>query len=220
MSTNSATSTLKLIFIPAVITLAITLLRLVGELQHWAPALFSREAGGGAAIIGISWLPPLLGIYYARKLLHNDEAPVSAGRVILFAILGFVLMGLGGFVGFAPEVQFPGKIIVGLLLMTASGVVQFLPWRKLANVLLAYALAARIPVIIVMFLAIKGNWQTHYDVAQSGFPAMDWFSKFIQIGFLPQVFLWIPFTLITGALTAGITAAIMQRGKAIRTATV
>ena len=32
----------KLILVPAVITLAVTLLRLVGELQGWSPILFNR----------------------------------------------------------------------------------------------------------------------------------------------------------------------------------
>jgi hypothetical protein len=32
----------KLILVPSVITLAVTLLRLVGELQGWSPTLFNR----------------------------------------------------------------------------------------------------------------------------------------------------------------------------------
>jgi hypothetical protein len=220
MTTNSETSITKLIFVPAVITLAITLLRLVGELQHWSNSLFNPAPGGGGALIGISWLPPILGIYFARKLLLSGEVPASAGKVILYAILGIVLLGVGGFVGFAPTLQFPVKLFAGLLLILASIGVQFPAWRKLFKVLFTYALAARIPVAILMFFAIKGAWGTHYDVAPPNFPEMDWFSKFMQIGLLPQLFLWIPFTIITGALTAGITAAIMLRGKATRTAEV
>ena len=33
----------KLILVPAVITLVVTLLRLVGELQGWSPTLFNRD---------------------------------------------------------------------------------------------------------------------------------------------------------------------------------
>jgi CHASE2 domain-containing sensor protein len=40
--------TRQLILVPAVITLAVTLLRLVGELQNWSPTLFSREPGAEA----------------------------------------------------------------------------------------------------------------------------------------------------------------------------
>src|SRR5688572_21196232 len=168
MSANSETSITKLIFVPAVITLAITVLRLVGELQHWSTSLFNPAAGGGGAIIGISWLPPILGIYFARKLLNAGELPVSAGRVILNAIFGIGLMAVVGYVGIAPQLQFPGKIFFGLLILVAAALVQFPSWRKLFKVSLAYAFAARVPVAILMFLAIKGAWGTHYDVPPPG----------------------------------------------------
>jgi hypothetical protein len=53
----------RLIVVPAVITFAVTLLRLVGELQHWSPRFFSREPGGAGAIIGIVWLVPIFGVF-------------------------------------------------------------------------------------------------------------------------------------------------------------
>jgi hypothetical protein len=159
-----------------------------------------------------------LGIYFAWKLFRAGEAPTSAGRVILNAIFGIVIMAVGGFVGFGRQLQFPGKIFVGLLILVAAVPVQFPSWRKLFKVLLAYAFAARIPVAILMFFAIKGAWGTHYDLPPPDFPEMDWFSKYVLIGLLPQILIWIPFTVVTGALTAGITAAIMQRGKATKTA--
>ena len=46
MSDEAAVQPGRLIFWPAVITFAVTLLRLVGELQGWSPALFSKQAGG------------------------------------------------------------------------------------------------------------------------------------------------------------------------------
>jgi len=58
----------KLIIIPAVITLGVTILRLVGELAHWPTPWFSAVAGGGAAVVGISWLPIIFGPYFALKL--------------------------------------------------------------------------------------------------------------------------------------------------------
>src|ERR1051325_10618814 len=91
MSSNSETSITKLILIPAVITLAITLLRLIGELQHWSASLFNPAAGGGGPRLGHPWPPPILGLWFARKLVLNQGAPARLGKVILFAILGFVL---------------------------------------------------------------------------------------------------------------------------------
>ena len=71
---------MQLVLWPAVITLGITLLRLFGELQGWAPALFNRAAGGGFALIGISWLPILLGPYFALKLAKSGKGRPAPGR--------------------------------------------------------------------------------------------------------------------------------------------
>ena len=52
----------KLILVPAVITLAVTLLRLVGELQGWSPTLFNRgDKAWSPALVGIVWLVPVFG---------------------------------------------------------------------------------------------------------------------------------------------------------------
>ncbi len=72
---SQETSPGKLILVPAVITLAITLLRLVGELQGWSPGLFSRAAGGGGALVGISWLVPIFGAWFGWKLAKAGGAP-------------------------------------------------------------------------------------------------------------------------------------------------
>ena len=85
MATN--VSIKKLILVPALITLAITLLRLIGELQRWSPALFNRDPGGGGALIGIAWLVPVFGIYFGWKLASAGEHPPSAGKAIGFAFL-------------------------------------------------------------------------------------------------------------------------------------
>ena len=126
--------------VPAIITLGITILRLVGELQHWPSLLFNREAGGGGAIVGISWLPLILGPYFAVKLSKSGDRPSSAGKAIGLAVLAFVVMFVGGFVGFAPNINFPGKIFVGLLVMAAGAAVFFPAWPSLAKTLLAYGI--------------------------------------------------------------------------------
>src|SRR5262245_53587722 len=169
-TTNSRISITQLIFVPSLITLAVTLLRLIGELQNWPSVLFSREAGGGGSIIGITWLALVFGAYFALKLTRAGEYPQSALRVIGYALLGLVVTVLGGFVGIVWTAEFPGRRIIGLLLVAAGGVVPFLGWKTLSKVLLAYGYAARIPVVILMYFALKGNWQTHYDAAPPDFP--------------------------------------------------
>src|SRR5215216_340421 len=112
--TNSATrtSTMQLILIPTLITLAITLLRLVGELQHWSSALFNREAGGGGAVIGISWLAPIFGVYFALKLARAGEGPEDKGRAVRLAVFGVVLLAASVFLIMSRQLLFPGKEVL------------------------------------------------------------------------------------------------------------
>ena len=96
MEETRPTSIAGLITIPALITLGITILRLVGELQHWPKPWFSAAAGGGGAIVGISWLPIIFGPYFALKLAGAGEGPSSAGKAIGFAFLGLALLLVSG----------------------------------------------------------------------------------------------------------------------------
>ncbi len=59
---SSGLNVKKLIMVPALIALAITMVRLVGELGSGPAALFSSDAGGGGALIGIVWLIPIFGV--------------------------------------------------------------------------------------------------------------------------------------------------------------
>ncbi len=212
-NTNSNVSIPQLIFIPSLITLAITILRLVGELQHWPNSLFNPEAGGGGSIVGIVWLVPILGVYFAMKLSAAGQGPASVGKVIGYSVLGLAVTFAGGFVGFGMQGEFPGKIAIGLVLIAAGGVIPFFAWPALSKVLIAYGYAARIPVVILMYLAIRGNWGTHYDVVPPGFPEDTAFwPKYIQIAFIPQMLTWIVFTIIVGSLFGGVAVAVARRG--------
>lgn len=212
-SSSSSLSVSRLILVPALITLGITILRLVGEMQHWPKPWFNPNAGGGGAIIGIAWLPFIFGPYFALKLAGAGEGPSSAGKAIGFAVLGLVLMIVGGF-AFAPQIKFPGKLLLGLLVMAAGAAVQFNPWSALARILVAYGYAARIPVAIVMYFAIRGNWGTHYDALPPNYTGpMDLWGKYLRIGLVPQLILWVAYTVVVGALCGGIAAAVKGRGK-------
>src|SRR5947208_17187375 len=89
MNAESQPSTRRLILVPVVITLAVTLLRLVGELNHWAGAWFTTDMG--ASVVGIVWLAPAFGVYLARKLSASGKAPSSAWRGLAFAGLGMAV---------------------------------------------------------------------------------------------------------------------------------
>jgi hypothetical protein len=216
---TSAVSIKKLILVPAVITLAVTLLRLTGELMHWSKALFNPAAGGGGAIVGIAWLVPVFGIYFGLKLASAGLGPAAVGSAIGYAFLGFAVMPALGFgavkLGLSP--QGFGAFAVFIVLAFVGAVIAYRGWPALGRTLLAYGLAARVPVAIVMLVAILGNWGTHYDVAPPNLSAMSPIAKWLLIGLLPQLTIWIWFTIAVGALFGAI--AVAATGRARRPAT-
>lgn len=212
-NSGSGISIVRLILIPAVVTLAVTILRLVGELQHWPSPLFNASAGGGLAIVGIVWLVPILGIYFALKLSRAGQGPTSFGKAIGYTVLGLVVAAIGIFVSFGPG-QFPGKEALVYVILAAGAIWLFPAWPSLFKTLVAYGYAARIPVAIVMFMAIRGSWGTHYDAPPPGFPAdMAFWPKYLHIALLPQLIFWVVFTVLIGALFGTIVTAIVRRGK-------
>ena len=70
----------KLILVPAVITLAVTLLRLVGELQGWSPALFNRgDKAWSPGLVGIVWLVPVFGAWFgsaSTAIAYSLQVPL------------------------------------------------------------------------------------------------------------------------------------------------
>ncbi len=217
-TSGSSVSIGKLIMVPALITLAITILRLVGELQHWPAPWFSNAAGGGGAIVGISWLPFIFGPYFAWKLAAAGDEPASAGKAIGMSALGLVVLILGGiasFVGFSKHMTPP--LLLGFVIMLASAFLPRLGWRSFGNALLAYAFAARIPVLIVMYIAMSANggqgWGTHYDVAGQGFVVTSFAQKFVDLAVLPQMSLWIGWTAVIGGLLGTIVTALFHPGR-------
>ncbi len=204
----------RLILVPALVTLAITLLRLIGELMHGPGVLFSRGEGGGAAIIGITWLPFIFGPYFAVKLYDRDQKPSSFGKTIGYALLGFLVLGCGSLLAFTSTASFTMRAVLGLVLIVAAAALQFVPWRALAKTLVAYAYAARVPVAIVMFFAMRGSWGTHYDAVPPQFATLAFWPKFLYLAIAPQLAMWIAYTMTIGALFGGIYAAVVRRKKA------
>ena len=137
---------------------------MIGELQHWPTALFNRDAGGGGAIIGISWLPLIFGVYFALKLSEAGKGPEDRGRAVRLSIVGLLLFIAGSVIGAIPQLSTIVKVGIGLVLAVLAIGLQYSGWPKLFNVLLAYGFAARIPVLIVMYIAMRGDWGTHYVV--------------------------------------------------------
>ena len=217
MEEGKSISITSLITIPALITLGITILRLVGELEHWPKPWFNAAAGGGGAIIGISWLPIIFGPYFALKVAGAGDRPSSVGKAVGFAVLGLVVLVLGGVLAGATHMHLSILTLVAFLVMLVAAFIPGIGWRSLGNTLLAYAFAARIPVLIVMFLAMRGKggegWGTHYDAVAPMFAQAAFARKFFYMAILPQMTAWIAWTAVVGSIIGVIVAAVVRRGK-------
>jgi NO-binding membrane sensor protein with MHYT domain len=140
---------------------------------------FSRAAGGGGALVGIAWLVPIFGVYFGVRLARAGQVPARplAGAGLL--VLALALMPLAGIVAVKVLGVNPQGRRMLLLFCVAAVVavtIAMQAWPALGRALFAYALAARIPVAIVMLLAMFGNWGTHYDVVP-GFSGLAPFVK-------------------------------------------
>ena len=83
-------------------------------------------------------------------------------------------------------------------------------WPALWRVLLAYGLAARIPVVLVMFLAIFLGWDSHYAKPRPDFPPMGPWGLFAWTALLPQMSFWIYLTVVGGILFGAIAVGIRR----------
>jgi hypothetical protein len=176
----------KLILVPAVITLAVTLLRLIGELQGWSPALFNRgDKAWSPGLVGIVWLAPVFGAWLGWKLTRAGSGPGSLGRAFGLTLASMAVLPLFSFLapkaGILPERLWRPNVPLTESFTILSVFVPFsivgvaigiLAWPALGRTLLAYSLAARIPVALLMLVAMLGNWGTHYD-ARPSYPPPD-----------------------------------------------
>lgn len=211
MEKQKSISILSLIAIPALITLGITILRLEGELHSWPKPWFNPVAGGGGAIVGISWLPIIFGPYFAFKLAGAGAGPARWGKAIGYVILGLVVFIAGG-VLLGATISHPSNLtLIAFPVMLIAAVIPRIGWRSFGNTLIAYAFAARIPVLIVMYFAMRGSWGTHYDAVPPAFASAPLATRFFNDAFLPQMFMWIGYTVILGGIVGVALAALWYR---------
>ena len=215
----------RLILVPALITLAVTLLRLVGELQGWSSTLFNRgDRPFSPSLIGIAWLVPVFGAWFGWKLTRAGSGPRSLGRAFGLTFAALAVLPLTAFL--APKAGIVNKhmwqpnvpltesltilsvFVVAFFVGIAIGIVA---WPALGRTLLAYGLAARIPIALLMLLAMLGNWGTHYDARPSYPPQMSTLAWWVALGLVPQLSFWIWYTIVFGALFGTVAAAIACR---------
>jgi hypothetical protein len=223
MTTMRWRDTLRLALPPASLSLGITILRLLGERKGWSQAWFSRATGGIAPegafswIVGITWLALPFGVYFAWKLLasgHPPERPVRAAVAALVVLVAFYVAPrpLVGLVQRLVEIRFPPVLVLVWALAAAAAAAAWVQWPALARLLFAYGMLSRLPVAVVMFLAMSGNWGTHYDYV--GMPQqfqMPFWPRFLWLAFFPQLVFWVAFAIVAGMASGTVTAAVRRR---------
>ncbi len=201
-----------LLLVPTLVTLAITILRLFGELYNWSAFWFNPTAGGGGAPIGIVWLVPIFGFWFGWKLSRDGSGPESLAKAFLYPVGAIVVLVVGftvaNYLGFLTALG----LIISVAASWGAVYVAGMSWKRMGSLLLVYGLAARIPVAVIMLIAILGDWQTHYDVVPPGYSGpSEPFMKWVVIGLVPQLTFWLSFTNIVGGIFGAVAAALSRR---------
>lgn len=201
---------------PAGIALAVTLLRLAGELRGWSEAWFSRGTSGlvpvGAVswLVGITWLALPFGAWFAWRLARSGAATPRAGRAVVVATLALVVLYVG--TRLVRPLGFPAFL---LAIWTVGVLAAVLAWQAcpaLGRVLLAYGLLSRAVVALVMLLAMRGRWGTHYDYADvPRVLELPFWTAYVLFAFVPQLVFWVAYTIVLGMLAGAAVAALGRR---------
>lgn len=219
---GKAPGILKLVLVPALLTLVVTVLRLYGELNAWDPFWVGTKAGGGGGgLIAITWLVLVFGFWFGIRLQRSGKGVAKPGRALLLGVVAFAVFA-GLMAGFhaADLVTFPNEehpveargALYVLIACAAGSLVSFVAWGRAALTLLVYAIFARIPVLVVTWLAIDKQWDTHYAKVAPGFlpPPADQTFNFLMT---PQISFWPAFTIMAGTILACLGALLFGRRK-------
>jgi hypothetical protein len=203
---------------PALIALAVTLLKLAGELRGWSETWFSRETGGLVPasalgwIVGITWLALPFGAWFAWRLARAGSPKPRAGRAVPIAVVALVVLYGGGRLLSVVRIGFPAFLLAIWAVAVLAAVVAWRAWPALGRVLLAYGVLSRAVVAIVMFLAMRGQWGTHYDYADSpGVREMSFWTAYVSLAFVPQLVFWVGYTIVLGMLAGTVVVAATGR---------
>ncbi|HVO09303.1 MAG TPA: hypothetical protein VMX54_01005 [Vicinamibacteria bacterium] len=202
---------------PAAIALAVTLLRLAGERLGWSAVWFSRDTGGVVPsrlgwVVGITWLALPVGAWFAGRLVRAGDRPTSTGRATAQALgaaaLLYVLLRLLP----ALRLGFPAFLFPIWATAVVCAWIAWRAWPALGRTLLAYGVLSRLPVVVVMLLALRGHWGTHYDYADAAafVRQMSLAAAFVWLALVPQLVFWTAYTVVAGTAAGTLTAALLR----------
>jgi ketosteroid isomerase-like protein len=199
---------------PAAIALAVTLVRLAGELGGWSEAWFSRATGGLVPasavswVVGITWLALPFGAWFAWRLARAGVPRPRGGRALLIAVVAIVVLYGGGRLVSLVRVGFPAFLLAIWSVAVLAAIVAWQAWPALGRVLLVYGLLSRAAVAVVMFFAMRGQWGTHYDYADSpGVREMSFGTAYVALALVPQLVFWVGYTVARGMLAGAAVVA-------------
>jgi hypothetical protein len=97
---SSELSLPRLILVPALIALVFTIVRVLGEVNHWSERWFEPVTRGVIPtafgwVFGATWLAAPFGVYFALKLSAAEQGPESPGKAVFGAILSLSIAFLG-----------------------------------------------------------------------------------------------------------------------------
>lgn len=195
---------LRLLLWPSLITAAISVFRLVAEVNGW----LSNSSGGRLVPLGITWCIFVFGSWFGWKLAAVDAGP-RVRPAWPWALLAFVATAATVAIGFRPllggdqsDATFAAVrvvVLTGAGVATLAALAMFAVWPRLAWVLLLYALPARALVVALTWLAKTQGWNTHYAKfgptgIERDLPTTMVSASIAQFGF------WVPFTIVGGTL--------------------
>ena len=219
---HSPRGTWSLVLLPALLSLVVTIVRLVGEWNGWGGALF-HNAGPDPkqqqGLFGITLLIPVFGFWFGWRLRADTGGPAHAGKAALLYLLGPALLAGGfwaalglGWITLPTEGQ-PG---VPTGLPWAAGILgtailaMFAAWPRLSATLLLYALLARLPVVVITFVAVAKQWGTHYEKLPPNFVLPPDADKALFLS-MPQLTFWPFATVFVGGLCGCLAAALARK---------
>lgn len=196
---------------PVWISLAVLVARLVGELLELDPRFFSREAGGGFAIVGMFWLVPVFGFAFGWILTGRGRAPDRPGLSIILHLLGLGAL-LSGLFFLVPILEYPLSLAVFAGTAVVSLLFALRAWPQLLRYTVTYGVLVRIAVVAVTAVAFAFDWGTHFEKINPDSDLAE-LTRTDQAVVLcaAQLLLWMPMTVLVGGVFGSVASMIRGR---------
>lgn len=208
---SQSPSTFRLLLWPSLITLAVSIVRLVSEVNGW----LTNVSGGRLLPLGITWCIFVFGGWMAWRLARAGEGPRRRLSWLwpLLALLAAIGTAMWGFRPLLEadrsEATFAlvrEAVIHGVVVAIVGALAMFAVWPRLCWTLLLYGLGARATVLAFTWLAKLKGWDTHYT--KFGPPGIerDSMAETMTSAAIAQLGFWVPFTMLGGMFVGCLVA--------------